>query len=331
MTDVLSNKIKIASWICTVMVVLRHSLNNYAFFGHPEMEGLTGYVQMGFSQITDIAVPFFFIVSGFFFFRHSYYSNGAYNAMLKKKAKTLLYPFLIWNFIGVLILLVYDRKMLGNSLIEYIVNFITSQYYGPLWYVRDLMIWMALVPLYGWLFNYRIRWGLPFIIFTLFYIWNPGTSNILTTEGLFFFLVGGVLSSDSTMLRKIINRYILLLLFGVWISISFNIYTWGTPYLHKFNILLGLLVFWNLFDYIPQRLSEKLLSLSSYSFLIYVMHFYIEKVIKVLVGKFFFNNELASLLFYFLIPIIVVCLIIAIGQLLRQRYFKLFSIITGNR
>lgn len=64
----LSSKIKIASLLCTMMVVYRHSLNYLAFFNSWTGHGISGFVEDGVSLLTEIAVPYFFIISGFFFF-----------------------------------------------------------------------------------------------------------------------------------------------------------------------------------------------------------------------------------------------------------------------
>lgn len=72
--------------------------------------------------------------------------------MLKKKAKTLLIPFIFWNIVGGGILCLYNRAQVGDSIVNCVQQLFMSNWYGPLWYVRDLMTLMLLVPLYGWIF-----------------------------------------------------------------------------------------------------------------------------------------------------------------------------------
>ena len=69
----LSHKIKVASFLATIMVVYRHSLNYLAFFNTYSGEGVNGWVQDGIMRLTQIAVPYFFVISGFFFSRKNYY------------------------------------------------------------------------------------------------------------------------------------------------------------------------------------------------------------------------------------------------------------------
>lgn len=63
----LSEKIKIAGGICTVMVVFRHSLNHIAFWGQWNPNSISGFIEGGISTLTEVAVPLFFTISGFFF------------------------------------------------------------------------------------------------------------------------------------------------------------------------------------------------------------------------------------------------------------------------
>ena len=60
----LSVKISIAGFICTLMVVYRHSLNYLAFFHSWSPQGLNGIVEDSCMRLTQIAVPYFFMVSG---------------------------------------------------------------------------------------------------------------------------------------------------------------------------------------------------------------------------------------------------------------------------
>lgn len=66
MNKILSDKIRIISFLCTVLVVFRHSLNLQAF-------GLSSYrnphvavIECGISKITEVAVPYFLLYRAIF-------------------------------------------------------------------------------------------------------------------------------------------------------------------------------------------------------------------------------------------------------------------------
>ena len=189
----LSVKISIAGFICTLMVVYRHSLNYLAFFHSWSPQGLNGIVEDSCMRLTQIAVPYFFMVSGFFFLGKNYYEPQSYRQMIIKKIHTLFIPFVIWNVTGALCLLPFDKKAVGTDIFSVIQNLFNSHWYGPLWYVRDLMVVMMLYPIYGWLF--RIKSSLPIwiTVTVLFYLWKPIDCSVLSSECLVFFVLGGLI------------------------------------------------------------------------------------------------------------------------------------------
>ena len=124
------------------------------------------------SSLTSWAVPFFFVVSGFFFWRsRDRWGNGlvAWKMTLLKKARTLLVPYLFWCAIGavcVLPLVVCSNHVAGRALFER--TFIRSGTLSgslidclgvggvpignvPLWYVRALLSIFVLSPLFVFL------------------------------------------------------------------------------------------------------------------------------------------------------------------------------------
>ncbi len=52
--------------------------------------------------IARVAVPTFFLMSGYFFFRDFSWSAQAYKSKLLSRGRTLLIPYLIWNFCGLM-------------------------------------------------------------------------------------------------------------------------------------------------------------------------------------------------------------------------------------
>ena len=102
MDKILSEKIKVLSFLCTVMVVFRHGLNLQAFGLSVYGTSYVAIIENGVSKLTEVAVPYFFMVSGYFFFRCSYYGKGEYSAMLRKKARTLFVCVSVlecsWNY-----------------------------------------------------------------------------------------------------------------------------------------------------------------------------------------------------------------------------------------
>lgn len=328
--QLLSNKIKIAGLICTMMVLYRHSLNYLAFFNSWTGVGISGKVEDFCSLLTEIAVPYFFIISGFFFFRISYTVDD-YLWMIKKKFHSLFIPFVFWNVIGAGFLLFIDAGKIGDSLLSCITNLLRSDWYGPLWYVRDLMILMLLYPVYGWLF--RINNGILYSVCILisFYYWIPVDSSILSTESILFFLIGGVLSNCPKAFEYRLPLWSLCLLAFVWFGTCAHIIPILSVYMHRMNILIGVVVFWQLLNFLGERVRCCIIPLTEYSFLLYVMHAYPMKAIKRLAGAVFYGNDVAALLTYLFLPLLVAVLIYYVGRVCKRLFPHAFSIVLGGR
>lgn len=329
MTQRLSDKIKVLSLLATVMVVYRHALNYLAFFGTWTAGGLNGWVQEGCMVLTQVAVPYFFIVSGFFFLGHAYATSRDYGQMVRKKWHTLAVPFLVWNGVGALCLLLSGEQGVPESFGDALRRLAWSEYYGPLWYVRDLMTLMVLVPAYQWVFRWN-RTAIYVGLFVLLYrYWLPVDCGWLSREGLLFFFLGGWLRQHEGVLERRLPLGWVLALGALWLVLCFT-----TPcfqYLHKPCTLLGIAVCWMLYEHCPALSRTGWMRMAQYSFFIYVTHFYVIKTMKVLLGRWFFGNEWVSLAAYLLLPLVTCALLYAVGVVVKRRWPKGYRIVTGNR
>ena len=127
MTTYLSEKIKIISFVLILLVVQLHAYNLDLLFGKETIilnKGFNWIFQNFFSNgITRIAVPLFFIISGYLFFLQFQPTIENYFEKIKKRIKTLFIPYLIWSIIGVLLYFVLQtipqsQSFFTNSLIK---------------------------------------------------------------------------------------------------------------------------------------------------------------------------------------------------------------------
>lgn len=328
----LSEKIRVASFVATALVVLRHSYTLTAFYPSGSEPHWLNRFEWGTIFWTDVAVPFFFFVSGFFFMRTRYVADGCYVAMLRKKCLTLLVPFVIWNLVGALVLYCYDSEgNLGTSAVTCMQNFLLSRWYGPLWYVRDLMLLMLFYPLYGWLFERRL-W--PMLLLLILYMmwskWWPADVSLLSWEGIIFFLLGGLFQLRPSLLERRPSAVIVALMFVAWVAYSFIFSSWDR-WPHRIGLLIGLPAFWFSLDHLPRVLWHHFRRLSGYSFLIYVTHFYAVKVLKVVLAGFMADSAAAALAAFFVVPVVTVAMTVFIGRLWHRTSPKTYSICMGGR
>jgi len=162
----ISQKIQNMGFVCAVLVVCIHC-------GWPAADGmLTGFVRNYVENgVAKIAVPFFFIVFGYFISAH-FSDRSWWRKELVKRIKSLLVPYLLWSCIGMLlgVLLssvagfVARRPMAVNQVLSRVdiiqvfgLDLTTTPNNTALWYVRCLLMFATLSPVFKFLVS-RGRW-----------------------------------------------------------------------------------------------------------------------------------------------------------------------------
>lgn len=161
------------------------------------------------------AVPTFFLISGYLFFRNmQVWDWHRYGEKLRRRVTTLLIPYLGWNIFHCIHLswpvlmrifrgeagwpllwklwdklggwrMLWDGHHFGpayENILGVAMPF-TSPVLGPLWFVRDLMVVVLLAPLLYWLLRRGGRWAVALLgLCFVFNVWLPvsGTSASCT-------------------------------------------------------------------------------------------------------------------------------------------------------
>lgn len=326
----LSEKIRLLSWVATIMVVIRHSLNLEAFYGDSMAAPLwLRSVEHIGSLLTESAIPIFFMISGYFFSRIQLNRVRDYWDMISKKSRTLLLPFLIWNLVGLCILTVSGRFVESEHWWEYLYRLVDSEYNGVLWYVRNLMFMMLLYPIYHWVYSVN-TWYLyaPWLLYLL-WRWWPVDMTWMSSEGWLFFVLGGTIYHKVNVGRLFSKKVAWSVVVG-WLTACI-ILPWGNIYVHKFVVLLGVLAVWCfcssiLFDY-----KDSILRLTAYTFLIFVLHQFVIKAMKVSVAEEYFQNSIVAISSYFLLPIVTIGIVVFIGYWWKRLLPRTYSWCVGGR
>lgn len=143
-------------------------------------------------EIGDIAVPLFFFISGFLFFYKVDFSLSVYKIKLKKRIRSLLIPYVLWNtlwltftwvcYMFIPSLMASTKVFYDNfcilSLIDGYIGYCNGPLLAPLWFVRDLIFinlfayplfyllknfGKIIIPLLGTLFLLKIGYETSFI------------------------------------------------------------------------------------------------------------------------------------------------------------------------
>ena len=161
-----------------------------------------------------VHVPIFFLVSGFLFFRAGLPSAAQFRRKLEDRLGSLVAPFLLWNallLVGVLLLqagglgalLSHTRPVggVGDAIWRLTGDPIVFQF----WFVRELILVCLLTPLVGHVVRSRaaLPWlALLFVGFAL----NLTLGSVLSARGAFFFSLGAFLAMREAPLRLSLPR-----------------------------------------------------------------------------------------------------------------------------
>lgn len=296
-----SDKLAFGSLICAAMVVGIHVYDG----------GAVGSMMWWWNCLLHygiflVAVPFFFICSGYFLCRH--YVNGGvadvWRVEMRNRVRSLLVPVVIWSIIGICLYQLFTVRVMANLAHgrSLFANFPDGWRFWargvgvypyahplvvPLWYVRSLLIFVVVSPI---LFKLMGKWGAKICIVLYFLLAllgaSPETGNrvhlicsyCLSLQGLFFFSVGCALAraKEGELLRVqnfLMRRKIVLLCLCIGLGICI-LRTWiwqrtGWTIRHWALLFIPplLLVFWAV---VPSRPIPRWLT--NAAFPIYLMH-----------------------------------------------------------
>ncbi len=231
MTQENSLRISFLKFVCAIFVVALHA---YALILSGDVGSWTWFLDniLVDGGLCRIAVPFFFLCSGYFLAKHLGTRQEWWGA-IKKRMHTLVIPFFIWNWIFVVYLIIvrsatdiFLGRPLGTTVgeLDWLsilgVNWV-APLLNPLWYVRNLFFLVLLAPIIFFFVRKLGRaWLVLCLLGAIFYWMIPGEKArhfwycFFSLSGLFYFSLGLYLFQNKRELNFTSNR-----LMCVWASL----------------------------------------------------------------------------------------------------------------
>lgn len=195
----LSNWIRVVSFVCALLIVPIHA----SFIGRAEMSGATYWTMKILSDgICRVAVPWFFVVSGFFLAL----TYKGYLLLLKKRFKTLYIPFVMWNIIYFGFQLLNGKgfahapaRILGHDPFEQVACM-------QFWYLKTLFVVFLFSPIFIWLVR-KLKWCVPtlFLIGWAAHDFGLRLPQMLELSNFFFITLGMLLARELPRLNALVN------------------------------------------------------------------------------------------------------------------------------
>lgn len=355
MNTYLSDKIRIISLITMVLLTYVHAYTfpSNVFAGEAwSLEGLNFALQYTISQgLARFRIPFFFILSGYFYFRALARTDGSFLAQFTKRARTIALPYVLWSLFGLALYALLQwpsawraffphNPVWGLSPMEVLEKVLINPIPYQLWFLRDLMVLFALAPL----IFHTLRWlgiwtlAIPFITWSL-----EVDLVILANESLPFFTAGAWLALGGprhepslgrrTRLAVVVSWFLLVLVKTV-VVIFHSVDPEMLKQIHHLAVLHGLIAVWVGYDLVVKGrdMSNSLLArLAPHGFFLYAAHEPLLTLIKQGLFLYLGRSPLSELLVYSVAPILAMTVVFMVGRTLMEHAPRFYGLLTGGR
>lgn len=333
-----------------VLVVFIHVLSDIKIITW-DLKNFDSYIfisELISHNIARIAVPCFFLISGYlFFYRIEKLTITVYISQLKKKAKNILIPYLLWILFFIVVVLI-------KNLIITHIGFKSDWYYGyikqhkiptlfwdpinyPLWYLRDLFSMIIFSPIIFYAVKYT-KYLLPIILQTLFILGIETHIPGLSIVSIAFFSTGAYFAIFKKNILEICLKIRWITHPLSFIFLCLSVYYNGRPnqtiFLHLF-ILFGIASLFILTNRaLETKFISKNLSLSKYVFFIYVSHaivLYLFNIFAVKLISTYEFSDIVLIIIYFSLVSVTIYSCILIFKTLEKYTPKILSFVIGGR
>jgi surface polysaccharide O-acyltransferase-like enzyme len=354
----LSRKITLFSFVAIILVVFIHARTTDSMVPKTGTLYATSFVIQYFigDGIARVSVPLFFAFSGFLFFASLSPAIGGFKRKLLSRVNTIAVPYLMWNGMGLLLLLCV-QTLHGNAplsgeklIVSYTpVDFLSRLYPHPVqfqfWFLLDLAVYFLVSPLLYLLIK-RLGVLVPLALAALYF--SPVyrvplhvSDAALHPEGMLFFSIGAWIAIRNIRLPEIFSIGNTVAVSAAWVGLclgkTFFLLSYGETYqynlIHRAAVIIGVVSVWRLYDLLPgtfivSRLWDRLLPCT---FFIYAFHEPAQTIIRNELLRIIGSENVTKSLCFGVCPLLTIGLAVCLAWFLQKNTPGFYSLITGGR
>ena len=311
--------------------------------------------------LRGISVPVYFLISGYVFFLCERFDKQTYSNKLKNRIKSLLIPYLIWNTIAILMVIIKEIPIFSSFLshpnvdLDLSIKNILSAYWKydgslnpvdiertnfpintALWFIRDLMIIVITTPIiYQGIKRLKEFYIIPLGI--LYLISYYAGRHTMIISAYFFFSWGAYMSVQGVDFIKLSKRYGLISIVIYLLCSTTYLGTIDYKWITTTCKLISTIVFPIAAFYIAQYLiiNKKIKNsvfLSSGSFFIYITHcLLVHRVTKVLFMLIRPSSDIEVCTTYMLSCVTTISVLLFSFYILRKYCPRLLKVVAGRK
>lgn len=338
----------------SILVVWAHSFNAELFMGATEAGDGLYRIEYLFGEIgAQIAVPGFFMISGYLFYRN--FSWRKLGSKWKSRIRSVLIPYILWNSLYYLGYVIGSRvpgigELMGKGVISFKPEALADAvihhtYLHVFWYLYQLIFLIALAPvLYGILKRAWSGWIYLGILLGL--LWVKQDLPVINEDALFYYSAAGfaALRQEKWMEKAWSKRRLAagILILTAAAGCFFMAARTAEPFYvvqYRFLAVTGL---WLAVK--EDRLGQ-VRHWMEYNFFLYALHFAFVRLINK-GGAFIFHQlfpaagdrgtalwpaGMIPLALYLIMPVIMVALSAWAGKTMKKFFPAVFFLLNGGR
>lgn len=331
------------SIISAILVIWIHAYNIEVY---SSSNRVLYWIQEAISQgIARGAVPFFMMSSAFFLYSKSKTVSDVY----RSRSKSVLLPYLLWNVVYMVAFAVLRRLSLTNTGMDVVTvenvlgGIFWHKYNYAYWFMRDLILLVALYPLLRWLLNRgkTISWIVWGILGVVIFAVSLFEDNSLLSElchdlrSVFYYYLGAMIGQHYARQAE---NVVCLSLAKQWWTIAglfaFSVTTFACGCLWEnaaLDIMRDLSTALLMF-FIVVRLHIRIDGvLTGLSFMVFSLHPFILEVVEKLIYRFCPHTDLWMMVDYIVAPVICLAIIIGVCFVWKKLLPKTYRLFNGGR
>lgn len=304
------------------------------------------------SMMLRMAVPFFFFVSGYFFFKSGILTMRSYIDKLKRRANTLLLPYMVWNMLYMLLYFATQKflpsyasgrnmMLLNYGFADWIRAFWVYSdgmpICGPLWFLRDLMLVMLFAPLLYFMLK-KLK-AFTLVVFAVLYLYCPiETDPSIPFLAAFYFSFGAWFSLRGSDFAATFSRYRWSLAAVCFILAVVDIDRWlnGVDAYYEIRELLVFVEMMMVIGFVAHSISKKrsipvAATMAGAAFFVFAFHSMPIALARKLWVTLLPINELSLIVGLFVLPLLISAIGVGMYWLVRRYCAKFAVLLTGGR
>ena len=340
------NKVTWFSFFFSLLVIWVHSYNIELHQAtSPGLETVYRLQHAIGEGLSQIAVPGFFVISGYLFFRN--FTWKKLPQKWRRRIRSVLIPYIVWNFLYYLGYVIGSHlpwigNLMGKGVIPFqlftafdaIVHF---RYNYVFWYLYQLILLIAIAPILYLFLQFAFGRILLVILVWVMVIFHKNVP-VINGDAMIYFATAGALALglDSWVEERQEGNRILQVAIGA-ITVMGSVFVYhlsvsrnSVPLL----LLCRLLAVAGLWTGITGTSLPEAKDFMKYNFLLYAIHFVFVRFINKIIPWIFPGisaNPVFLMGLYLIMPALIWAIGVPIGKFLKKRTPLLWSLLNGGR